>query len=132
MPTLLARLASRRALLATAALALCAWGIVSLALDVGESLRLPVEATVTVRQPLRPAPVLSLRLAIVEQLGFSHRWVELRGALALQVLRSNGVEELHALLPGRDCVLATDRGGRCQLVLCSLSGERQRYRAVVR
>lgn len=44
----------------------------------------------------------------------------------------NGAEELHALLPGRDCVLATDRGGRCQLVLSSLSGQRQYYRAVVR
>ncbi len=131
VPSLLRRLGTRRALAAVAVLCLCAWGALSLALDIGESVQ-PLEASATVTASVPGAPVLSLRVAIVERLGFSHRWVELRDCLALRVLRTNGATELHALLPGPDCALATDRGGRCELVMCDLLGERQRYRAVVR
>lgn len=132
IPSLLRRIGTRRALLAAAAVTLCAWGLLSLALDIGAGLQRPVEASATATARLPAAPVLSMRIAIVEQLGFSHGWVELRDALALRVLRTNGVTELHALLPGPDCVLATDRGGRCSLVLHDLFGQRHRYRAVVR
>lgn len=131
-PSLLRRLGQRRALLSAAVLILCAWGALSLALDVGESIDTPSSETATVARQTQPAPVLSLRVAILEQVGFDHGWVELRDALALEVLRTNGVTELHALLPGPDCILATDRGGRCELVTCNLFGRHQRRQAIVR
>lgn len=138
-PRLLRRLGTRRALLAAAALTLCAWGLLSLALDIGAGVRDPVQASATATgrlpaaaQGLQAAPVLSMRVAVVERLGSPHGWVGLRDTLGVRVLRTNGVTELHALLPGPGCVPATDRGGRCDLVLRDLFGERHRYRAVVR
>jgi hypothetical protein len=139
-PAWIASLSSGQRLVALAVLIAAGWGLAQFALDIGRAAYEPgpKSSPIATRAPQRAAgaspiarPLLGSNVTIIERLGFNKRYVRVRDALAITLLRNDGVAEIYALVPGGRRALA-DLDGECQLVMRDLLGRRTQHRALVR
>lgn len=132
LPSVLRRRPVSRQLAVLLVLTLGCWGSVRLVADIATAVEPPAQESAAAAMRPWAGSVVRWDVAILEQVGFDHDWTVLRDVVCLRLLRANGFTELHALLPGPGCILATHDDGTCQMVVRDLWGQRHRYHGLLR